>query len=99
MVHLQVRLSDRSRHIDGYPHLIMRRAMYFNDFSIHAGREFVQTHGAVNENEILKAAADALSDKMAAELIEVVGVAIDPPFGGWVPFGKRSSFPHAMPRP
>jgi Xaa-Pro dipeptidase len=26
-----------------------------------------------------------------------VGVSIDPPFGGLVPFGKRSAFPHAVP--
>src|SRR5439155_2554237 len=76
---------------------IMRRGMFFNDYSIQAGRDFVQAHGAVTENEILKAAADALADKMAAELKEVVGVAIDPPFGGLVPFGKRSAFPHAVP--
>ena len=76
---------------------IMRRGMYFNDFSIQAGRDFVHTHGAVTENEILKAAADALADKMAAELKDVVGIGIDPPFGGLVPFGKRSAFPHAVP--
>ena len=76
---------------------LMRRGMYFNDFSIQAGRDFVQKHGAVSENEILKAAADALADKMGAELKEVVGVGIDPPFGGLVPFGKRSAFPHATP--
>src|SRR5438874_10661111 len=76
---------------------IMRRGMFFNDYSIQAGRDFVQAHGAVTENEILKAADDALADKMAAELKEVVGVAIDPPFGGLVPFGKRSAFPHAVP--
>ena len=76
---------------------IMRRAMFFNDYSIQAGRDFVQAHGAVTENEILKAADDALADKMAAELKDVVGVAIDPPFGGLVPFGKRSAFPHAVP--
>ena len=76
---------------------IMRRGMYFNDFSIQAGRDFVQGHGAVTEDQILKAAADALADKMAAELKDVVGVAIDPPFGGLVPFGKRSAFPHAVP--
>jgi Xaa-Pro dipeptidase len=76
---------------------IMRRGMYFSDFSIQAGREFVQSHGSVSENEILKAAADALADKMAAELKQVVGVGIDPPFGGLVPFGKRSAFPHAIP--
>jgi Xaa-Pro dipeptidase len=87
---------------------IMRRGMYFNDFSIQAGREFVEAHGTVTEDEILKAAADALADKMAAELKDVVGVAIDPPFGSLVvaidppfgslvPFGKRSAFPHAVP--
>jgi Xaa-Pro dipeptidase len=76
---------------------IMRRGIFFNDYSIQAGRNFVQTHGAVTENEILKAADDALADKMAAELKDVVGVAIDPPFGGLVPFGKRSAYPHAVP--
>ena len=76
---------------------VMRRAMYFADFTVQAGREFVQSHGSVTENEILKAAADALADKMAAELKDVVGIGIDPPFGGLVPFGKRSAFPHAIP--
>jgi Xaa-Pro dipeptidase len=76
---------------------IMRRGMYFSDFYVQAGRDFVQSHGSVTENQILKAAADALADKMAAELKEVVGVTIDPPFGGLVPFGKRSAFPHAVP--
>lgn len=76
---------------------IMRRGMYFSDFYVQAGREFVQRHGSVTENEILKGAADALADKMASELKEVVGVSIDPPFGGLVPFGKRSAFPHAVP--
>jgi Xaa-Pro aminopeptidase len=76
---------------------IMRRGMYFNDFAIGSGREFIQTHGAVTENEILKAAADALADKMGAELKDVVGVGIEPPFGSLVPFGKRSAFPHAVP--
>jgi Xaa-Pro dipeptidase len=76
---------------------VMRRAMYFNDFAIQAGRQYVQAHGSVSENEILKAAADALADKMAAELMDVVGIGIDPPFGGLVPFGKRSAFPHAIP--
>jgi hypothetical protein len=47
--------------------------------------------------KILKGAADALADKMASELKEVVGVSIDSPFGGLVPFGKRSAFPHAVP--
>ena len=76
---------------------IMRRSMYFTEFSIQAGREFVQKHGAVTENEILKAADDALADKMGVELKDVVGVNIDPPFGSLVPFGKRSAFPHAVP--
>jgi Xaa-Pro aminopeptidase len=76
---------------------IMRRGIFFNDYSIQAGRDFVRTHGTVSENEILKAAADALADKMAVELKDVVGIGIDPPFGGLVPFGKRSAFPHAVP--
>jgi len=76
---------------------IMRRGMYFSDFYVQAGRDFVRSHGSVTENEILKAAADALADKMGAELKEVVGVSIDPPFGGLVPFGKRSASPHAVP--
>lgn len=76
---------------------IMRRAMYFADFTVQAGREFVQHHGSVTEDQILKATADAVADKMSAELNDVVGVGIEPPFGGLVPFGKRSAFPHAMP--
>jgi len=76
---------------------IMRRAMYFADFTVQAGREFVQKNGNVSENEILKASADAVADKMAKELRDVVGVGVDPPFGGLVPFGKRSAFPHSIP--
>jgi Xaa-Pro dipeptidase len=76
---------------------IMRRGMYFSDFYVQAGRDFIQKHGNVSENEILKNAADALADKLGSELKEVVGVSIDPPFGGLVPFGKRSAFPHAVP--
>jgi len=76
---------------------IMRRAMYFADFTVEAGRTFVQTKGSVTEDEILKATADAVADKMSAELTDVVGVGVDPPFGGLVPFGKRYAFPHAMP--
>lgn len=76
---------------------IMRRGMYFSDFYVQAGREFIQKHGSVSEDEILKASADALADKMDAELKDVVGVDIAPPFGGLVPFGKRSAFPHAVP--
>jgi Xaa-Pro dipeptidase len=76
---------------------IMRRAMYFADFTVEAGRSFVQTKGSVTEDEILKATADAVADKMSAELTDVVGVGVEPPFGGLVPFGKRSAFPHAIP--
>jgi Xaa-Pro dipeptidase len=76
---------------------IMRRAMYFADFNVQAGRDFVQHNGGVSEDQILKASADALADKMSKELRDVVGVGIDPPFGGLVPFGKRSAIPHAMP--
>jgi Xaa-Pro aminopeptidase len=76
---------------------MMRRAMYFADFTVEAGRDFVARTGSVTENQILKAAADAVADKMSKELKDVVGVSIDPPFGGLVPFGKRSAFPHAVP--
>src|SRR5437762_13930666 len=75
----------------------MRRAMYFADFTVQAGREFIEKNGSVTEDHILKATADAVADKMSAELNDVVGVGIEPPFGGLVPFGKRSSFPHAVP--
>jgi Xaa-Pro dipeptidase len=76
---------------------VMRRAMYFADFTVQAGRDFVQRSGSVTEDQILKATADAVADKMSKELIDVVGVGIEPPFGGLVPFGKRSAFPHAVP--
>ena len=76
---------------------IMRRAMYFADFNVQAGRDFVQRNGSVTEDQILKASADALADKMSKELNDVVGVGIDAPFGGLVPFGKRSAIPHAVP--
>lgn len=76
---------------------VMRRAMYFADFTVQAGREFVQHNGSVTEDQILKATADAVADKMSKELNDVVGVGIEPPFGGLVPFGKRSAFPHAIP--
>ena len=44
---------------------IMRRAMYFADFKVQAGREFVQRNGSVSEDEILKVTADAVADKMS----------------------------------
>ena len=76
---------------------LMRRAMYFADFTVQSGRDYVQHNGNATEDHILKATADAVADKMSAELNDVVGVGIEPPFGGLVPFGKRSSFPHAVP--
>ncbi len=76
---------------------VMRRAMEFADFTVQAGREFVARNGRVTEDEILKATADAVADKMSNELRDVVGVSIEAPFGGLVPFGKRSAFPHAVP--
>jgi Xaa-Pro dipeptidase len=76
---------------------IMRRAMYFADFTVQSGRDFVQHNGGVTEAQILKASADAVADKMSKELNDVVGVGIDAPFGGLMPFGKRSAFPHAIP--
>lgn len=91
-------LIERMRWIKDEDELrVMRRAMYFADFTVQAGREFVQHNGSVTEDQILKASADAVADKMSAELNDVVGVGIEPPFGGLVPFGKRSAFPHAMP--
>ena len=76
---------------------IMRRAMIFADYTVQAGRDFVARHGAVTEDQILKASADAVADKMSRELRDVVGVGIDASFGGLVPFGRRSAFPHAVP--
>jgi Xaa-Pro dipeptidase len=76
---------------------IMRRAMEFADFTVEAGRKYITDKGSVTEDQILKASADAVADKMSRELRDVVGVGIDPPFGGLVPFGKRSAFPHAVP--
>ncbi len=76
---------------------VMRRAMYFADFAVQAARQFVTKEASVTEDHILKATADALADKMSRELRDVVGVSIDAPFGGLVPFGKRSAFPHAVP--
>ncbi|PYV10663.1 MAG: hypothetical protein DMG23_06965 [Acidobacteria bacterium] len=75
---------------------VMRRAMHFADFAVQAGRDFITLNGRVTEDQILKATADALADKMSRELRSVVGVTIDAPFGGLVPFGKRSAFPHAV---
>jgi Xaa-Pro aminopeptidase len=91
-------LIERLRWIKDEDELaIMRRAMYFADYSVEAGRNFVAQNGRVSEDQILKATADALADKMSQELRDVVGVSISAPFGGLVPFGKRSAFPHAVP--
>src|SRR5271165_6413828 len=76
---------------------VMRRATYFADYTVAAGRAYIEANGSVTENQILKASADAVADKMAKELTSVVGIGIDPPYGGLVPFGKRSAFPHAVP--
>src|SRR5881296_3225137 len=64
---------------------IMRRAMYFADFTVQAGREFVQRNGSVTEDQIQKATADAVAEKLSKELNDVVGVGVEPPFGGLVP--------------
>jgi Xaa-Pro dipeptidase len=76
---------------------IMRRAIYFADYTVKAGRDFIQQNGSVSEDQILRATADAVAGKMSKELNDVVGIGIEPPFGGLVPFGKRSAFPHAVP--
>jgi Xaa-Pro dipeptidase len=76
---------------------VMRRATYFADYTVQSGRTFIEANGGVTENQILKATADAVADKMSKELTSVVGIGIDPPYGGLVPFGVRSAFPHAIP--
>ena len=76
---------------------VMRRAVYFADYTVQAGRAYIEANASVTEDEILKASADAVADKMSKELTSVVGIEISPPFGGLVPFGKRSAFPHAVP--
>ena len=76
---------------------VMRRATYFADYTVQSGRAYIEANGSVTENQILKATADAVADKMSKELTSVVGIGIDPPYGGLVPFGKRSAFPHAIP--
>lgn len=91
-------LIDQTRWVKDEDELaVMRRAMYFAEYGVQAGRDFVAQSGRVTEDQILKATADALADKMSKELRDVVGVGIEPPFGGLVPFGKRSAFPHAVP--
>ena len=76
---------------------VMRRATYFADYTVQSGRAYIEANGSVTENQILKATADAVADKMSKELTSVVGIGIDPPYGGLVPFGTRSAFPHAIP--
>src|SRR5271157_5378089 len=76
---------------------VMRRATYFADYTVQSGRAFIEANGSVTENQILKATADSVADKMSKELTSVVGIGIDPPYGGLVPFGTRSAFPHAIP--
>ncbi len=76
---------------------VMRRACYFADYTVQSGRAFIEANGTVTEEQILKATADAVADKMSKELTSVVGIEISPPFGGLVPFGVRSAFPHAVP--
>src|SRR2546425_4285483 len=43
---------------------IMRRAMYFADFTVQAGREFVQRNGSVTEDQIQRATAEAVAEKL-----------------------------------
>jgi Xaa-Pro dipeptidase len=76
---------------------VMRRATYFADYTVASGRAYIEANGSVTEDQILKATADAVADKMSKELTSVVGIGIEPPFGGLVPFGPRSAFPHAVP--
>jgi Xaa-Pro dipeptidase len=76
---------------------VMRRGSYFADYTVQAGRAYIEANGSVTEDQILKASADAVADKMAKELTSVVGIGIEAPYGGLVPFGKRSALPHAIP--
>src|SRR3989454_6227480 len=76
---------------------IMRRAMYFPDFTGPAGRQFVQRNGSVTEDQIQKATADAVAEKLSKELNYVGGVGVETPFGGMGPFGQRFAFSHALP--
>ena len=76
---------------------VMRRASYFADYTVQAARAYIEANGSVTEDQILKASADAVADKMSKELTSVVGVGIEAPYGGLVPFGKRSALPHAIP--
>jgi Xaa-Pro aminopeptidase len=91
-------MVSRMRYVKDASELaLMQRAMEFADFTVSAARDFIQRHGRVTEDEILRASADATAEKLARELADVVGVSIEPPFAGMVPFGRRSAYPHALP--
>src|SRR5207248_1709621 len=51
---------------------VMRRACYFADYTVQSGRAFIEANGTVTEEQILKATADAVADKMSKELTSVV---------------------------
>ena len=53
---------------------VMRRATYFADYTVQSGRAYIEANGSVTEDQILKATADAVADKMSKELTSVVGV-------------------------
>ena len=74
---------------------VMRRAVYFADYTVEAGRAYIEANGSVTEDEILKH-PPMPADKMSKELTSVVGIGISPPFGGLVPF-EGFGLPHAVP--
>src|SRR4029077_18184898 len=62
-------LIDEMRYVkDDDEIALMRRSMYFADFTVKAGRDYIQKTGSVTEDQILKATADSLADKMSKEL-------------------------------
>ena len=76
---------------------VMRRAMQYADYTVQAGRDFVQHNGGATEDQILKASADAVADKMSKELNDVVGVGISPHSAAWC--RSANAQPSPMPCP
>lgn len=76
---------------------LIRRACYFADLLVDAGRRCIESQGPVTEVEILRAVNEEVSTRMQAELTDAVGVGLPAPYDGLVPFGRRSALPHALP--
>lgn len=89
---------DTMRYVKDADEIAMiRRACYFADLLCEAGRQFIEENGAVSEVEILQAVCQSVSTRMQDELTDAIGVGLPSPYGGLVPFGKRSALPHAIP--